>query len=124
MDSKKTPNSLEDGLIDLYLYLKIRKEEDVFFKIFIQKLKKYSEEDYKNEKNSLKTQSPFLILKYIRATVDILINIRQEEEKRTRLKSASSSNENYEEMLQKAESEVRYHVSVFLPLFYKRINKD
>ena len=85
-----------------------------------QQIEKYKEEDYKTEKNELKSLNSFIILKYIRTTVDIMYNLKFEEriEKLKILrdtKEISSSTPmslNYEEILQQFEEESRFHISV------------
>ena len=85
-----------------------------------QQIEKYNEEDYKTEKNELRSLNSFIILKYIRTTVDIMYNLKLEEklEKFKILRDAKDiSNStpmslNYEEILQQFEEESRFHISV------------
>ena len=73
------------------------------------------------EKERLMGQDPFLIIDYIRSTVEILMNLKMEEVK-TKLseeEEAKSTNhdtpQDYEQSLQKLEAEVRNHIRV-LPI--------
>jgi hypothetical protein len=70
------------------------------------------------EKERLVGQDPFLIIEYIRSTIEILMNLKMEElQAKKNEEEANSTNhdtpQDYEQMLQKLEAEVRNHIRVY-----------
>ena len=59
--------SLEEAIIDLYLTIKIRKEED-----------DVDDNTIKNEKEHLREVDSFVVLEYIRNSFEILVNMKEE----------------------------------------------
>ncbi len=80
--------SIEDSLVDLYLKLKIRQEENF-----------PSKEDHQIEKNNLKKINPITIIDYIISTIDILINLKVEERFMKEKKTLSESENNFNSSL-------------------------
>lgn len=109
MTKNKEKQKIEDALIDIYLSVKIRQQDD------IDQLNTLSLEE---EKEQLKTTDPLVIIEYIKTSMDILINLKVEE----RLESEKHSIENnktledhqnsYEILLRKYESDIRQHIKV------------
>ena len=80
--SNKEQESIEDALIDLYLSVKIRSNEEVSqFKLLIVFLQidAYNEEVLQEERERLKDTNPFTILEYIKTSIEILMNMKMEE---------------------------------------------
>lgn len=134
---KKKFDSIEDAIIDLYLNVKIRKDEEVFdIYLNFAQIDKFNEEQYEAEKAQLKSVSPFAVLEYIKSTIEILMNIKLDET--GTLKSAHSElthtlksqdlekTQSIETLLQKTEGEVRHHIGVFkiFPLKLKQIEQQ
>lgn len=101
---KDNYQTLQDAIIDLYLYLKIRKTDT---------LDKYGNGEYSKEKGKLKLLSPFVVLKYIRTTVDIMTNLRMEESRAVKKDCKEAVNSvSYEKIIQQFEEEARFHIGV------------
>jgi hypothetical protein len=66
------PTMLVEAIVDLYLTVKIRKEED-----------EINESLLNDEKEHLMNIDPFVVLEYIRNSFDILLNMKMEENKET-----------------------------------------
>ena len=117
-------NEIKEQLIDLYLYLKIRKAEDI---------ENLTKEDIETEKDVLKVLSSKDIINYIRNTIETLIDIKvhekyeeillNEESKQYYHNNEDKNDENglmlYEDMLRKAEKDIRKHIRVNI---YKLFN--
>lgn len=82
--TSEEPASLTEAIVDLYLSVKIRKDdEELDESILIE------------EKENLQSADPFVVLEYIRNSFDILLNMRMEEkkEKWVSLKGSRNSND-------------------------------
>ena len=62
--------TLEDALIDLYLSVKIRSNEEI---------DTYNEDKLIKERTKLQQVSPFMILEYIKTSIEILMNMKMED---------------------------------------------
>ena len=62
--------TLEEALIDLYLSVKIRSNEEI---------DAYNEKVLQEERERLQDTSPFTILEYIKTSIEILMNMKMEE---------------------------------------------
>jgi len=90
--------SLEEALVDLYLLVKVRDHPE-------------SQEQLLKDKQKLKKQSPFLVIEYIKASIDVLMNLKEEcfkpaapmEEGYS--SRQSDAPEEYEKMVQKLEAD-------------------
>ncbi len=116
---------IKNELIDLYLYLKIRKADD---------LDKITKEDIESEKDSLNLLPVMDIISYIKNTIETLIEIKATEKYEEKISNDESrktyhnyedkNDENglilYEEMLRKAEKDIRRHirVNIYIISFY------
>ena len=67
---REDPTTLLEAIVDLYLTVKIRKEED-----------EIDESLLNDEKEHLMGIDPFVVLEYIRNSFDILLNMKMEETK-------------------------------------------
>ncbi len=119
MEEIETPSSnttIQTALVDLYLNVKIRSTEEI---------NNYSEVKLEEERLSLKDTEPLLLIEYIRSSIEILLNMRSEENALIKLKedvkSVTSETPSikeipkvYEEQIQKLEEEVRSHIRVNL----------
>ena len=104
-------------LIDLYLFLKIRKSEEI---------EKITKEDIENEKSNLIILPTSDIINYIKNSIETLIELKacekyeekvlNEESKKTYHNYENKNDENglvlYEGMLIKAEKDIRKHIRV------------
>lgn len=103
---EKTEASLITKLIDLYLSVKIRSEED---------LEKVDAERLERERKELARASPLVLVDYIRASIEILLKLREERNSSSTYNSVQSGKEvqeDYEEQIQKLEAETRMHIRV------------
>ena len=112
----ETGNEVQRALVDLYLNVKIRNAEE---------LSGFNKHKLEEEKKALKNTNSLLLIDYIRTSVEILINMRKDEDALINIKDDSILSESiksfkeipkaYEDQLQKLEEEVRSHIRV---LFY------
>ena len=125
---KNKQESLEDAIIDLYLSIKIRKQEEI---------EMYNDEIRKKEISILKRNCPLTIIDYIKTSIEILINLRVQEKVNESIRTSqnsnlgspyspkaetttnSSSNIQYEELLREMESELRKKAQRELQLKFK-----
>ena len=106
---------MQKALIDLYLNVKVRSTEEIT---------NYNEDKLEEEREVLKEATPLLLVDYIRSSIEILMNMRAEEQALIKAQnvnesilSESSQKEPpkiYEEQIQKLEEESRSHIRVFL----------
>ena len=110
-------DEIKDKLIDLYLFLKIRKADDI---------EKITKEDIEKEKNNLIILPLDDIINYIKNSIETLIELKAcqkfeekllyEESKKTYHNYEDKNDENglvlYEGMLIKAEKDIRKHIRV------------
>lgn len=121
---------LSEAIIELYLNVKVRSNEEI---------SNYDESVFEKEKDKLRELSPHTVLDYIKSSVEILMNIKSEERKGKKKKdkplrfcdesddilSATSQSlwstleqfkdgppKEYEEAIQKLEGDVRMHIRV------------
>ena len=115
--------TLEDAIIDLYLSVKIRSNDEVNFSVLIKiQIDIYDETTLAAERQKLKDVDPFTVVEYIKASVEILMNMKNDDKKTTPpaeddFQSAEESargdlQTQYEQQLQKYEAEVRNHIKV------------
>jgi hypothetical protein len=112
-------NEIKNKLIELYLFLKIRKTEE---------LECITKEDVENEKDSLNNLPIIDIINYIKESIETLIEIKacekyeekilNDESKKKYRNSEDKNDENglmlYEGMLIKAEKDIRKHIRVII----------
>jgi hypothetical protein len=110
-------NEIKNKLIDLYLFLKIRKSEE---------LDNITKEDIKNEKDSLFVLPTTDIINYIKDSIEALIELKAcekyeekiliDESKKKYRNTEDKNDENglmlYEGMLIQAEKDIRKHIRV------------
>ena len=108
---------IKSQLIDLYLYLKIRKADDIA---------EITKEDIQNEKISLDILPTKEIIKYIKNSIETLIELKacekyeekvlNDESKKNYHNNENKSDENglllFKGMLRKAEKDTRKHIRV------------
>lgn len=94
------------ALIDLYLNVKVRSEEN---------LKNCTKEQIDKERKAVSNTNPITIVDYIRSSIEILLNLQKEEGtlKQNSIR-ISDTQESYEEQIQKLEAETRMHIRVYL----------
>ena len=71
--------SLKEAIIDLYLAIKIRSAEEVFSQILIIQLEKVDKKSIEKEKYKLMQNDGFVVLEYIRASIEIIMSLKIEE---------------------------------------------
>ena len=110
-------NEIKNKLIDLYLFLKIRKAEE---------LDNITKEDIKNERDSLVILPTTDIINYIKDSIEALIELKacekyeekilNDESKKKYRNTEDKNDENglmlYEGMLIQAEKDIRKHIRV------------
>ena len=110
-------NEIKNKLIDLYLFLKIRKAEE---------LDNITKEDIKNERDSLAILPTTDIINYIKDSIEALIELKacekyeekilNDESKKKYRNTEDKNDENglmlYEGMLIQAEKDIRKHIRV------------
>ena len=114
----KTGQSLRDAIIDLYLNVKIRSNEEVI-PIYPQ-IAKFDQVKYDSERSHLIDVSPFTILDYIRSSVEILMNSKDDTISSVNEPSLDSqkdrfcvdASKGYDQMLRKLEEESREHIQI------------
>lgn len=112
-------SEIKNQLIDLYLYLKIRKADEI---------EKLSKEDIENEKDDLNILPSKDIINYIKNSIETLIELKAcqkyeekiliDESKKLYHNNEDKNDENglilYEGMLIKAEKDIRNHIRVII----------
>eukprot|EP00831_Metopus_contortus_P071992 TRINITY_DN65739_c0_g1_i1.p1 TRINITY_DN65739_c0_g1~~TRINITY_DN65739_c0_g1_i1.p1 ORF type:complete len:179 (+),score=56.22 TRINITY_DN65739_c0_g1_i1:115-651(+) len=104
--NSKTGQNLKDAIIDLYLNIKIRSNDEIV---------QFTDEKYDAERIKLCETDLFVILDYIRTTVEILMNMKEEEKEQHSSRSVDTTRDipkEYEQALQKLEEEARNHVRI------------
>jgi len=110
-------NEIKNKLIDLYLFLKIRKSEE---------LENITKEDIRNERDSLSILPTTDIINYIKDSIEALIELKacekyeekilNDESKKKYRNTEDKNDENglmlYEGMLIQAEKDIRKHIRV------------
>ena len=108
---------IKNQLIELYLFLKIRKSDEI---------ENITKEDIEKEKNNLNILSVNDIINYIKTSIEILIELKasekyeekifEDESKKFYKNKENKNDENglilYEGMLIKAEKDIRKHIRV------------
>jgi len=110
------PDTIREALIELYLSVKVRKADDI---------DQYNEKLLQEEKENLKNIDILVLIGYIKTSIEILMNLKNEDEKLQKSEVSSIISDKsceqpkkYEEALQKLEDEVRSHIRVFYREFY------
>jgi hypothetical protein len=112
-------NEIKNKLIELYLFLKIRKSEE---------LENITQEDIESERDSLIVLPTIDIINYIKESIETLIEIKacekyeekilNDESKKKYRNTEDKNDENglmlYEGMLIKAEKDIRKHIRVII----------
>ena len=114
----RTGKTLKETLIELYLDVKVRDNEEVYF--CQSQIENFDNEKYDAEKLHLINESPFVILEGIRSSFETLTDIRKEiytsqdlsKSKSQRNKIEIDEEKNYNELLQNLEKEVRDHIGI------------
>ena len=121
-------NEIQNRLIEMYLTVKIRKMDDVKNKFFIikWKLDKITDLFLEKESNKLKKIPILELINYISNSIEILAELKAEEkyqqklkieEEREKYKNINDQNDInglklYEDLLIKAEKDIRAHIRV------------
>ena len=116
-----TMENLKDALVDLYLKVKVRSSEEI---------ENYNSSQMQVEKRELEDTSGIVLIEYIRQNVEILLNIKSDQDENSVsehekslaypefFSQASSimshhsklNTEGYEKIIQKLEGDVRNHI--------------
>ncbi len=114
--NKKTGQSLQDAIIDLYLNVKVRSSDEVHFCMRRRQIEKFSEEQYHTEKSALNSTDSFVLLDYIRSSVEMIMTMKLEDLQASALNIPTTTKDEtatvgeYEAMLQRLEAESRNHI--------------
>lgn len=114
MENTKKNEKLHEKIIELFLNVKIRKQEDINIS---------GKEDDEKEKEKIRNKDSFEIIDYIRQSVEILIDLKvkekidwrnnnPEEFKQMNLPLTDSELDEYEKLLRKYEGDLRNHIRV------------
>lgn len=63
--------ALKEGVLELYLSVKIRSDEEI---------DNYNEEFFKDEKRQLRSVDGFTLIDYIKSSIEVLMNMKVEEQ--------------------------------------------
>ena len=109
---------IKDELINLYLEIKIRKQEEVIIIINLTiyykfQAKSISKKKLEKEKSNLMSISSLDLINYIKNTFNILLTLKEEEkvQKKENNKNEDIS-EDYESLLIKEEAAIRQHIAL------------
>lgn len=107
MKKRDMKKSVEEALIDLYLGVKIKKQNE------------FDENSMEKEEeiDKLRRTNPLTIIGYIRNSLDILIEMKVEEkiEANRRINTLDEEEQKkYEDLLRKLEGDIRMHIKVIL----------
>lgn len=69
-DLQLTYDALKEGILELYLSVKIRSDEEI---------DNYNEEFFNEEKRQLKEVDGFALIDYIKSSIEVLMNMKVEE---------------------------------------------
>ena len=124
--------TLEDAIVDLYLNVKIRKQEEVKYQcnLYSSQIEIYDENFQEQEKEKLRKASPFTLIEYIKSSIEILIDLKVQEKLQDRDARRAEFDDNedetneYEKLLRKLESDIRTYIKVnkFYILFTFRLS--
>jgi len=70
MSLQESLPSLQESIIELYLNVKVRSNEEI---------SNYDELKFEKEKEKLRGLSPHTVLDYIKSSIEILMNLKNEE---------------------------------------------
>jgi len=104
-------------LVDLYLNVKIRKQEEI---------ENFDENSLEKERETLKALDPIQLIEYIKASIEILINLKVEEKIQAHKENKDDQQINmnnffnedeegvneYERLLRQLEAEIRNHIKI------------
>ena len=100
----ETDVELRKSLIDLYLNVKVRNEDEIA---------NYDKERHEEERNELLKTEPILIISYIKSSMEVLLDLKDAKKStKTSMQSVTELQDNYEEQIQKLEAETRMHIRV------------
>jgi len=111
-------NTLEEAIIDLFINVKIRDPEEVS----LIKVENFTKEQFEKERKKLKKKDPLKIIEDIKCCFEAIMNMNQDSDKSLSQRSCNrmsfskvpDSPIEQEKLMQKLESEIRSHISVFL----------
>ena len=112
---------IQKALIDLYLIVKVRT---------IEELENYNENKKKEERESLSSTNSLMLIDYIKESIEILLNMNEEENALIKAKKYNTRKSSYEipiiydEQLQKFEEEIRSHIRASLIRLTKQIEQQ
>jgi len=90
---------LHEAIVDLYLSVKVRQNEDSLA---------LSDDQIDEERSNLRSTNSFTVLEYIRNSFDILMSLKPQSNKH--IKRSSKDTEDLESMVQKYENDIRQHI--------------
>ena len=116
---EKEIEEAREELINLYLNIKIRTQEEVNYKYLKNKINKIQVESLKEENLLKETENiinlPLMdLIEYIKSTIDIIVSIKVDSkinDYKTYLNEDINAATDYETLLQKLEASIRQHIS-------------
>ena len=116
---EKEIEEAREELINLYLNIKIRTQEEVNYKYLKIKIYKIQVESLKEENLLKETENiinlPLMdLIEYIKSTIDIIVSIKVDSkinDYKTYLNEDINAATDYETLLQKLEASIRQHIS-------------
>lgn len=122
MNAHDNLNIVHEAIVDLYMTIKIRNSEEVNKTSNLQ-IEGFNHEKQTLEKEKLTKSSSLKLIDYIKSSIEILVNIKVEEQielnkiKFSQENNILSTNEEentneYEKLLRQLESEIRNHIKV------------
>ena len=116
---EKEIEEAREELINLYLNIKIRTQEEVNYKYLNNKIYKIQVESLKEENLLKETENiinlPLMdLIEYIKSTIDIIVSIKVDSkinDYKTYLNEDINAATDYETLLQKLEASIRQHIS-------------
>lgn len=116
--SKSELLKIKEELINLYLEIKIRKQEEVIIIInliiyYLLQAESISKKKLEKEKLNLMCISSLDLINYIKNTINIISTLKEEEKKSKKEKDNNENiSEDYESLLIKEEAAIRQHIAL------------
>ena len=116
MKNSTSEKSIQEAVIDLYLNVKVRKQDDVRTQLI--KLDRFEKNSLEKEKEKLQKTNPILIIDYIKSSLEILIKMKVQDKLQsvTQLGSCEEFTDSeiniYEKEFRHLEAEIRNHIRV------------
>ena len=106
---------IEEKLVDLYIDLKTK--ENVSTNIYKIQMNIFSEENLIKEKKKLNSMNSFIVIEYIKSTIDILVDFKVNKQIESFFNNFNENKENSdysqnEDLLRKSEADIRNRIKI------------